>query len=64
MKAEWKSVSIKDGAYEEKNFWYLFITPMSGLNLSGDFKCNLKIDGGYSFYFWLNVAAIMWNKDL
>jgi len=66
MDAEWKNVSVtnlKEGTTIE-NQWYLIITPKTRLGLSGDFLVKVKIDSNYSFYFWLNVAAIMWNKDL
>ena len=32
--------------------------------VQGDFKIQIEMDGGYAFYFWLNVPAVMWNEKL
>lgn len=57
MVANWQKVSV-DGV--EK--YYLFVKPKHHMMVQGDFKIKCTIGSEYSFYLWMNVAAIIWNK--
>lgn len=64
MTAKWQQVQVagKNGVKEKK--FYLFVKPKHHMMVQGDFKIKCSIGAETTFYLWMNVAAIIWNKQL
>ena len=55
----WKEVEINN----EKKYYLIFNLHRLEQKVWGDFKVQFKSDSA-SFYFWLNVSAILYNEEL
>ena len=61
---EWRQIKVRDRNGVESSQWFLiFNLHRLEQKVWGDFKVQFKSDQA-SFYFWLNVSAILYNEEL
>lgn len=60
----WRQIRVTDKNGQQEDKWFLiFNLHRLDQKVWGDFKVQFKSDQA-SFYFWLNVSAILYNEEL